>query len=186
MNEEIKNVVTRLRQGEIILYPTDAGWCLGCDATNESAVKRIQNLVSVPDSDRAVLVDSTAKLQGYFSDVPDLAYDLIDMSEKPLILVLSHAKNMAMRLLGDDGSVGVRITNEIFSKRVCEMFRRPVVAFPASAEPFTRSIVFDMILPDIIAGVDYVAQYRQDDLAKVSLPSVIKLSSGGLIKVVRE
>ena len=111
--------------GGTILYPTDTIWGIGCDATNEKAVQRVYELKRRADNKAMlVLMDSEAKLDRYVSDVPDIAWDLISVSDKPLTIIYSSAKNLATNLLGADGSVGIRITNEEFSKKLCERFRK--------------------------------------------------------------
>jgi len=187
MIQEVKQVVEVLRKGGVVLYPTDTVWGLGCDATNEEAVKRIYEIKQRADNKAMlVLLDSTAKLQGYVADIPDLAYDLIEMSAKPLTIIYPQGKNLAANLLGEDGSIGIRVSNEEFSKKVCEMLRHPIVSTSAniSGEPTPRNFV--QISQAIIDAVDYVVQYRQDDLSEPAPSSIIKLGPGSLVKVIRE
>ena len=126
MTEDIKKACEVMAAGGIILYPTDTIWGIGCDATNEKAVQRVYELKRRADNKAMlVLMDSEAKLDRYVSDVPDIAWDLISVSDKPLTIIYSSAKNLATNLLGADGSVGIRITNEEFSKKLCERFRKP-------------------------------------------------------------
>ena len=130
MTEDIKKACEVMAAGGIILYPTDTIWGIGCDATNEKAVQRVYELKRRADNKAMlVLMDSEAKLDRYVSDVPDIAWDLISVSDKPLTIIYSSAKNLATNLLGADGSVGIRITNEEFSKKLCERFRKPLVYF---------------------------------------------------------
>ena len=138
MTEDIKKACEVMAAGGIILYPTDTIWGIGCDATNEKAVQRVYELKRRADNKAMlVLMDSEAKLDRYVSDVPDIAWDLISVSDKPLTIIYSSAKNLATNLLGADGSVGIRITNEEFSKKLCERFRKPLVSTSAnvSGEP---------------------------------------------------
>ena len=119
MTEDIKKACEVMAAGGIILYPTDTIWGIGCDATNEKAVQRVYELKRRTDNKAMlVLMDSEAKLDRYVSDVPDIAWDLISVSDKPLTIIYSSAKNLATNLLGADGSVGIRITNEEFSKKI--------------------------------------------------------------------
>ncbi len=134
MTEDIKKACEVMAAGGIILYPTDTIWGIGCDATNEKAVQRVYELKRRTDNKAMlVLMDSEAKLDRYVSDVPDIAWDLISVSDKPLTIIYSSAKNLATNLLGADGSVGIRITNEEFSKKLCERFRKPLVSTSANA-----------------------------------------------------
>lgn len=187
MDEDIRNALDVLRRGGVILYPTDTVWGIGCDATDEAAVACVFALKRRADSKAMLtLIDSTAKLQGYVDEVPDVAYDLIEMSEKPLTIIYSGAKNLAPNLLGDDGSVGIRVTNERFSKRLCERFRKPIVSTSAniSGEPAPKT--FAEISDEVKAAVDYVCTTRRDETAAAKPSSIIKLGAHGEVKVIRQ
>lgn len=187
MDEDIRNALDVLRRGGVILYPTDTVWGIGCDATDEAAVARVFALKRRADSKAMLtLIDSTAKLQGYVDEVPDVAYDLIEMSEKPLTIIYSGAKNLAPNLLGDDGSVGIRVTNERFSKRLCERFRKPIVSTSAniSGEPAPKT--FAEISDEVKAAVDYVCTTRRDEAVAAKPSSIIKLGAHGEVKVMRQ
>ena len=102
-----------MREGGVILYPTDTIWGIGCDATNEDAVRRVYEIKQRQDSKAMlVLVDSSVKVDFYVRDVPEVAWDLIDLADKPLTIIYSGARNLAANLLAEDGSVGIRVTNE--------------------------------------------------------------------------
>ena len=129
-----------------------------------------------------VLTDSSAKLSMYVSDMPDIAWDLIEVADKPLTIIYPHAKNLASNLLGEDGSVGIRVTNEEFSRKLCERFRRPLVSTSAnvSGEPSPGN--FSEVSDSIKNGVDYIVKYRQDDMSKAKPSNIIKLGDGGVIQ----
>lgn len=175
-----------LQAGGLILYPTDTIWGIGCDATNEKAVQKVYDLKQrIDNKAMLVLIDSTAKLEAYVSEVPDVAWDLIEVADKPLTIIYSNAKSLAPNLLGTDGSVGIRVTREDFSRRLCERFRRPLVSTSAniSGEPFPGN--FAEISDTIKNGVDYIVAYRQEDLSEAQPSGIIKLGAGGLIRVIR-
>ena len=164
MTEDIKKACEVMAAGGIILYPTDTIWGIGCDATNEKAVQRVYELKRRADNKAMlVLMDSEAKLDRYVSDVPDIAWDLISVSDKPLTIIYSSAKNLATNLLGADGSVGIRITNEEFSKKLCERFRKPLVSTSANVSGEPSPANFSEVSEVIKEGVDYIVSYRQDD-----------------------
>ena len=167
MTEDIKKACEVMAAGGIILYPTDTIWGIGCDATNEKAVQRVYELKRRTDNKAMlVLMDSEAKLDRYVSDVPDIAWDLISVSDKPLTIIYSSAKNLATNLLGADGSVGIRITNEEFSKKLCERFRKPLVSTSANVSGEPSPANFSEVSEVIKEGVDYIVSYRQDDMSK--------------------
>lgn len=186
MNDDLKKACEVMAAGGLILYPTDTIWGIGCDATNEEAVRRVYGLKRRSDHKAMlVLLDSEAKLNGYVSNVPDIAWDLIEVADKPLTIIYSNAKNLAPSLVGEDGSVGIRITREAFSRQLCERFRKPVVSTSAniSGEPSPAS--FSEISEEVKKGVDYIVEYRQDDQTKAKPSSIIKLGDGGLVQVIR-
>lgn len=186
MEEDIKKACVIMREGGIILYPTDTIWGIGCDATNEVAVKRIYDLKKrVDNKAMLVLIDSPAKLDAYITDVPDIAWDLIEVADKPLTIIYPQAKNLAVNLLGKDGSVGMRISNEAFSKKLCERFRKPVVSTSANISGQPNPSNFNEISEEIKNGVDYIVSYRQDETSKAAPSGIIKLGAGGLIQVIR-
>lgn len=186
MTEDIKKACEVMQAGGIILYPTDTIWGIGCDATNEKAVQRVYDLKRRADNKAMlVLMDSSAKLNMYVDDIPDIAWDLIEVADKPLTVIYSNAKNLAKNLLADDGSVGIRITNEEFSRKLCERFRKPLVSTSANVSGEPSPANFSEVSDVIKNGVDYIVSYRQDDMSKAQPSNIIKLGAGGLIQVIR-
>ena len=176
-----------MREGGVILYPTDTIWGIGCDATNEDAGRRVYEIKQRQDSKAMlVLVDSSVKVDFYVQDVPEVAWDLIDLADKPLTIIYSGARNLAANLLAEDGSVGIRVTNEDFSKRLCQQFRKAVVSTSAniSGQPSPRN--FSEISEEVKSAVDYIVGYRQEEMSNPKPSSIIKLDKGGVIKIIRE
>ena len=178
-----------LREGGVILYPTDTVWGIGCDATNAEAVARIYEIKKRADSKAMlVLLDGAGKLQGYMENVPETAWMLLEASEgqKPLTIIYPRAKNLAANLLAEDGSVGIRITEELFSKALCEQLRRPIVSTSAnfSGEPAAK--LFSEISPDILEAVDYVCLFRRDDNSPAQPSSIIKIDDKERINIIRK
>lgn len=176
-----------MREGGVILYPTDTIWGIGCDATNEDAVRRVYEIKQRQDSKAMlVLVDSSVKVDFYVQDVPEVAWDLIDLADKPLTIIYSGARNLAANLLAEDGSVGIRVTNEDFSKCLCQQFRKAVVSTSAniSGQPSPRN--FSEISEEVKSAVDYIVGYRQEEMSNPKPSSIIKLDKGGVIKIIRE
>ena len=129
MNEDLKKACDVLRKGGLILYPTDTIWGIGCDATNEEAVQRVYTLKQRADNKAMLLLlGNEARLESYVQEVPEIAWSLIEVADRPLTLIYPGARNLAPNLIAEDGSVGIRITREEFSRRLCEQFRRPVVS----------------------------------------------------------
>ena len=172
--------------GGLILYPTDTIWGIGCDATNEEAVRKVYALKRRSDHKAMLLLmDSSAKLNYYVQEVPDVAWDLVELADSPLTVIYSGARNVAPNLLAEDGSVGIRITQEEFSHKLCERFRKPLVSTSANVSGAPSPANFSEISETIKSGVDYIVRYRQEDLSKAAPSHIIKLGAGGLVKIIR-
>ena len=187
MNDDIKNAIDVLIKGGLILYPTDTIWGIGCDATNEKKKKKVFELKKRVDSKALiVMIDSTAKLDYYVEEAPNLAVDLIEMSDKPMTIIYDKGRNIASNLLAEDGSLAIRVTEERFSKELCLRFRKALVSTSANISGTPAPKCFADISEEIINGVDYVVKYRQDDSTESKASSIIKLGSGGEVKIIRE
>ena len=187
MNEEIKKACQVMREGGVILYPTDTIWGIGCDATNEEAVRRVYEIKRRADSKAMlVLVDSAVKVDFYVQDVPEVAWGLIELADKPLTIIYSGARNLAPNLLAEDGSVGIRVTGEEFSKRLCQQFRKAIVSTSANVSGQPSPQNFSEISDEIKAAVDYIVDYRREETVQARPSSIIKLDKGGVIKIIRQ
>ena len=187
IREEVKKAAEILYNGGLILYPTDTIWGIGCDATNEVAVKRVYELKKRMDSKALiVMIDNSVKLDYYVDSVPDIAWDLIELADKPLTIIYDNARNVASNLIADDGSLAIRVTKEDFSFELCKRFRKAIVSTSANTSGDSSPANFDQISDEIKAGVDYIVNYRQEDTQKAKASSIIKLGATGEIKVIRE
>ncbi len=187
MIEDIKAAIETLQKGGVILYPTDTIWGIGCDACNEEAVKRIYAIKKRIDSkSMLVLMENAALLERYVDEVPEIAYDLIELTDKPLTIIFDGARALAKNLIADDGSIGIRITSEAFSSELIRRFKRPVVSTSANISGNPSPACFDEIDQEIIDSVDYVVRFRQEDTQKAVPSSIMKLGRSGEIKIIRE
>ena len=187
MTDDIRAAVQVLRKGGIILYPTDTIWGIGCDATNPAAVERIYEIKQRSDTkSMLVLLDTAASLDRYVQQIPDIAWDLIDLADKPLTIIYPGAKNLAKNLLSKDNSIGIRIVQDEFCKKLIQQFRKPVVSTSAniSGKPWPEN--FDAIKPDILQRVDYIVKWGQEDYTKKKPSAIIKLGITGEIEIIRE
>jgi L-threonylcarbamoyladenylate synthase len=189
--EDIRNAVEVLRKGGVILYPTDTVWGIGCDATNAEAVKRVYEIKQRDDSKALIcLVDSDARLQRYVRNVPEVAWQLIDSLKesdcRPTTLILDGAINLAPNLIADDGSIGMRITQEPFSKELCYRFQKALVSTSAniSGEPAAQN--YCDIDPRIVEAVDYVCWSRRQEHKPHQPSSIIRLRENGEVAVIRK
>lgn len=199
--EDLAEALRVLREGGIILYPTDTVWGIGCDATNAEAVARIFRLKQREDSkSMLVLLDAPGKLQGYVREVPEIAWELLDATlngvngdaslngengVRPLTIIYPGARGLAPNLIAEDGSVGIRLTEEPFSKALCAGLKRPIVSTSANISGHPGARYFDEITEEIKSGVDYVCRYRQDDKEPKQPSSIIKLGVDGTFVLIR-
>ena len=147
-----------MNEGGVILYPTDTIWGIGCDATNEEAVRRVYQIKQRSDSKAMlVLVDSPVKVDFYVQDVPEVAWDLIEVADKPLTIIYSGARNLASNLIAEDGSVGIRVTNEEFSKHLCQQFRKAIVSTSANISGQPSPANYSEITEELKSMVDYLS-----------------------------
>lgn len=184
---DIQKAIEVLRAGGTILYPTDTIWGIGCDATNPEAVKKVFEIKRREDSKALIcLVDSAGRLQRYVRNVPDVAWDIVDLATKPTTLILSGANGLAPNLLAEDDSVGLRVTSEVFSHTLCYRFQKAIVSTSAniSGEPSPQT--FADINPEIIEAVDYVCLSRQRDTSIHEPSSIIKLGPSGEVTIIRK
>ncbi len=184
---DIKKALEILKSGGVILYPTDTIWGIGCDATNQEAVDRIYKIKRREDSkSMLVLMENPALLERYVDDVPEIAWDMIEITTTPLTIIYSNAKNLPENLIASDGTIGIRFTKEEFTSELIRRFRRPIVSTSANISGDKSPAFFDQISEDIKKKVDYIVSYRQDDLTASAPSSIIKLGAGGRIDIVRK
>ena len=188
MHNDIKQALQILRNGGVILYPTDTIWGLGCDATNKEAVKKIYEIKKRTDNkSMIVLMDSVNRLSSYINDIPDVVFDMLEYSESPLTVILEGAKFLAENVINkSDNSVGVRIVNESFCNKLIQQFKKPIVSTLANISGEPSPFIFDEISDEIINSVDYVVTYRQDDLTKAKPSSIIKIGKDSSVKIIRK
>lgn len=186
--QDLQQALCVLREGGVILYPTDTVWGIGCDATNADAVARVYEIKKRVDSKAMlVLLDGAGKLQGYVENVPETAWMLLEATEgqRPMTIIYPKAKNLAPNLLAKDGSVGIRITSEPFTKALCEQLRHPIVSTSAniSGEPAAKT--FNEISQELLETVDYVCQFRRNDTTAYKPSSIIKIDEKERITIIR-
>ena len=176
-----------LRAGGIILYPTDTVWGIGCDATNEEAVRAIYRLKQRSDSkSMLVLLDEAEKLDSYVCVPASARALLLEEKDRPLTIIYPEARNVACGLIAEDGSLGIRLTNEAFSKALCRELGHPLVSTSAnlSGEPAAKT--YRQISEAIRQGVDYICRYRRDDETEKQPSRIVKITSDGAIQVIRD
>lgn len=187
MREDIARAVEVLERGGVILYPTDTIWGLGCDATNEAAVRRVYDIKHRADAKAFItLVDSEDMIARYVGEIPDIARELMTRSSRPLTLIYEKARFLAPNLLAADGSIAMRLTREAFSHALCASFKRPIVSTSANRSGEPSPATFDDIPEAIRQAVDYVCTSRRDDHTPAQPSTIIKLGGDGGFQIIRE
>ncbi|RKR82272.1 L-threonylcarbamoyladenylate synthase [Mucilaginibacter gracilis] len=187
LKDEVAKALKVLQNGGIILYPTDTIWGIGCDATNADAVKKIYTLKQRDETkSMIVLVDNDSKLQTYITEVPDIAYDLIEFNENPLTLVMPGARNIAANLIAADGSVGIRVARHQFCEQLIQRLRKPIVSTSANISGQASPKNFNAVSADIINGVDYVVDLEQHDLSEKKPSTIMRLEPDGRFEFIRK
>lgn len=185
--EDLLKALEVLNAGGLILYPTDTIWGIGCDATNEDAVRKVYQLKQREDAKALIsIIDSNAKLMSLMPEIPEIAYDLVEVATSPLTIIYPNVRGLASNLLAEDGSAGIRVVEtEPFCKALGERFRKPIVSTSANLSGHTAPRHFGEIDSEIIEGVDYVVKYRQEDRSETKASSIIKLNADGTFKLIR-
>ena len=185
--EDIRNAVDAMRKGGVILYPTDTVWRIGCDATNADAVAKVYRIKQRDDSKALIcLADSVDRIQRYVRDVPPVAWDLMELADRPTTVILDGAVNLAPNLIADDGSIGLRVTSEPFSKELCYRFQKAIVSTSANISGQPAAQNYCDIAPEIIEAVDYVCWTRRQEHKPHKPSSIIKLTRDGQVKIIRK
>lgn len=185
--DDLKKAVDVLNKGGVILYPTDTIWGLGCDATRQDAVERIFSIKQRDDSKSLiVLVNGFGMLERYVRNIPEIAYQLAEVADKPLSIIYPNGRSLAPGVLGSDGSVGIRICSEGFCNELITRFRKPIVSTSANISDAPAPAIFSEINEVIASSTDYVVSYRQSDTTRNTPSSIIKVGDDGVIRIIRK
>ena len=186
MTDEINKAIEVLQNGGLILYPTDTVWGIGCDTSNQEAVKKVYDLKQRKDSKALIcLVVNDAMLERYIEDVPDLAYDIMDLATKPTTIIYDNPKGIAENLVSSDNTLAIRVASDKFCQYLIGKLKKPIVATSANLADRRTPIHFKEIEETILSGVDYVVNLEPENQNAVP-SSIIKLGMDGLVKVIRE
>ncbi len=187
MKEEILKVVEVLKKGGVILYPTDTVWGVGCDATNEEAVDRIYKLKQSQDKHAmTVLVSSVDDVGRYVRRVPEVAWQLFEVADKPLTLILPTGCGVAPNLIPETGTIGIRIPQHDFCHQLLRRLGCPLVSTSANISGGSTPLTFDEIPAEIKKGVDMIVDLRFEGHPTRRPSSIIMVGQGGEIKIIRE
>ncbi|MFZ4862044.1 L-threonylcarbamoyladenylate synthase [Sphingobacterium sp. Mn56C] len=184
---DINAALETLKNGGLILYPTDTIWGIGCDATNPAAVEKVFALKGRDKSkSMLMLLHNDNQLASYVQEIPDVAYELIEATDRPMTIIFSGAKNLAANAIAADGSIGIRIVTHPFCQQLLQRFRKPIISTSANISGEPSAGTFDDIAPEIKAGVDYVVNYGQEDKTPGTASIIMRLDPSGKFEFLRK
>jgi L-threonylcarbamoyladenylate synthase len=186
MTSEITKALAVLESGGLILYPTDTVWGIGCDATDPEAVKKVYALKQRDDSKALIcLVSNDAMLEKHVESVPEAAWDIIDLADKPTTIVYDEPKGLAANLISDDNTIAIRVASDLFCKQLIQRFGKPLVSTSANLAEMPTPKSYQEVEAAILKGVDYIVLLEQEK--RMDSPSaIIKLGNDGTVRVIRE
>ena len=186
-HNEINDCLNVLKSGGVILYPTDTVWGIGCDATNASAVEKIFKIKNRPESKSLItLVNDDRMLMRYVRDVPEVAWELIETSEKPITIIYEGILGLAPNILAEDKSAAIRICRDEFCRTLIQKFGKPIISTSANISGEATPQNFKEIDPAIFSLIDYIVKWKQDELNQHPPSSIIKIKNNGEFKIVRK
>ncbi len=187
MDKDIQKALQVLQSGGTILYPTDTVWGLGCDATDEAAVSKIFDIKKRSEAKSlVVLVADENQLMKFVKDVPEVAWQLIENTERPLTIIYDKAQKLAANAVAEDGSIGIRIVKDKFCEKLIRKFGKPIVSTSANMSGEQTPLSFDEIADEIKEQVDYVVQWQQEEYKKTQPSIIIKVAMNGEFKIIRK
>lgn len=185
--EDINQALETLKNGGLILYPTDTIWGIGCDATNPEAVEKVFALKGRDKSkSMLILLHNDNQLASYVREIPEVAYELIEVTERPLTIIYSGAKNLAENAIAEDGTIGIRVVNHPFCQQLLQRFRKPIISTSANISGQSSAGNFDEISDEIKDGVDYIVKFSQHDTSKGKPSLIMKLDPSGKFEFIRK
>jgi L-threonylcarbamoyladenylate synthase len=184
---ELENAIAALKAGGVILYPTDTIWGIGCDATNDAAVEKIFQIKKrAENKSMIVLLDTENKLLRYVKEIPEQAWNLIEFSTRPLTIIYNNGLNLSKKIIAEDGSVAIRITKDSFCRKLIHKYGKPLVSTSANISGDPSPDCFADINAEVLNGVDYVVNLRQNEKSQVSPSVILKLDMNGQIRIIRK
>lgn len=183
----MEKAIQTLREGGLILYPTDTFWGIGCDATNEEAVANIYALTQrTPEKGMIVLLETDSKLNRYVKQIPDIAWDIVELAEKPTTIVYPEGYNVADNVLAPDKSLAARIVKEGFCHQLIKKFGKPIVSASATIANDNAPLRLEDIDKRILDGVDYIVNLPSDTKLTPKASTIMRIEMDGTFTLIRK
>jgi L-threonylcarbamoyladenylate synthase len=184
--QDIKNCIAALSNGQTILYPTDTVWGIGADATNYAAVDAVFALKQrPPEKSMIVLLADARDILRYIAAPPPDIIGIVDEFDMPTTVIYDNAIGLADNAVNADGSVGIRVTTDPFCKALIKRFRKPIISTSANISGQPAPVTYKEIDPALIAGAGYVVQHRQQDATGHTPSRIIRMADDGSYTIIR-
>ena len=186
MKEQIDAAIKTLKEGGVILYPTDTIWGLGCDATNPDAVEKIFKIKQRSDSKSLItLVCDLDMVSRYVKEIPEIAIQLVEVNDKPMTIIYPGAMGLAKNVIAEDGTVGIRIPDNEFCNKLIFKYRKAIVSTSANISGTPAPTTFEDIPQEIKDAVDFIVSPQFEGNCTRSASQIIKVGLGSEIEIIR-
>ncbi len=187
MEKQISKAVEVLKKGGVIIYPTDTIWGIGCDATNPKAVEKVFEIKRRSDSKSLiVLASDTGMINQYVQQIPEIAYQLIELNDKPMTIIYPNAAGLAENVVAEDGSIGIRIPMNDFCIKLIRAFKKPIVSTSANISGENAPQNYGEIAKEILDAADFVADPELEGKSTHKASQILKVGLGGEIEIIRK
>ncbi len=186
MKEQIDSAIKVLKEGGVILYPTDTIWGLGCDATNEAAVEKIFKIKQRSDSKSLITLVADLDMVGrYVKEIPEIALQLVEVNDKPMTIIYPGAMGLAKNVVAEDGTAGIRIPEHELCHQLIYKFRRAIVSTSANISGTPAPTTFEEIPQEIMDAVDFIVPKEFEGNCTRCASQIIKVGLGSEIEIIR-
>src|ERR1700722_9448654 len=186
MDKDLEQALAALQTGGLIVYPTDTVWGIGCDATSEAAVARVYALKQRTAAKSLIVLMADERDILKYPSQPDLrVFDYLHTVNKPTTVIYAGAMGLAANLISDDGTVAIRLVDDLFCRHLIKRFRNPIVSPSANISGEATPAFFDEIDPRIVSGVDYAVHHRREDRTPREPSAIVKWNPDGTPTIIR-
>lgn len=187
MEKVIEKSVEILKNGGIILYPTDTIWGIGCDASNSKAVQKIFKIKNRPKNfSFIILVGEDRSISDYVDQIPEITWDLLSGFDLPVTVIYPKAKNLPKNVIAKDGTIAIRVVKDKFCQQLISKLGKPIVSSSANFTGEVSPVMFKDISDELKKQVDYIVPLNQDKLSETKASTIIKLKLNGEFDIVRQ
>lgn len=182
--ENIVLIERVIRDGGVILYPTETVYGLGCNPLNETAINRVRELKGRPKgSPMLAVTPDWAHVLDWFETVPE-TYRTLMKHEPPVpVTLIFEASDQAPPGLVSNGTIAVRrIPKENIVARLAEAIGGALLSTSANLTGHRAPNRLEDVDPGIVENVDYVVK---SDIELSGVPSTVIRDNKGVLEILR-